>query len=80
VTVSLLSALYREAHFQMMKRNPGISEETLLKRIRKFSVKKSFFTLFSVFLFLGILVAVAYRDSNFSDSHSQSFSFSPRSS
>jgi len=64
VTVSLLSALYREAHFQMMKRNPGISEETLLKRIRKFSVKKSFFTLFSVFLFLGILVAVAYRDSN----------------
>ncbi|MEM4155311.1 MAG: hypothetical protein QXQ38_01130 [Archaeoglobaceae archaeon] len=44
----------------MMKRNPGISEETLLRRIRRFSVRKSFLMLFSVFLFLGIFVAYSY--------------------
>lgn len=48
----------------MMKRNPGISEEALLKRIRKFNIKRSFIMLFSVFLFLGILVAYSYPDTS----------------
>ncbi|MEM1576570.1 MAG: hypothetical protein QXT98_03550 [Archaeoglobaceae archaeon] len=46
----------------MMKRNPGISEEALLKRIRKFNIKRSFIMLFSVFLFLGILIVFSYPD------------------
>ncbi|MCS7130971.1 MAG: hypothetical protein NZ872_06085 [Archaeoglobaceae archaeon] len=46
----------------MMKRNPGISEETLLRRIRKLNIKRSFIMLFSVFLFLGILIAYSYPD------------------
>ncbi len=45
-----------------MKRNPGISEEALLRRIRKFNVKNSFIMLFSVFLFLGILMALYYPE------------------
>ncbi|MDK2877269.1 MAG: uncharacterized protein PWQ22_1679 [Archaeoglobaceae archaeon] len=46
----------------MMKRNPGISEEALMKRIRKFNIKRNFLMLFSVFLFLGIMVAISYPD------------------
>jgi len=45
-----------------MKRNPGISEEALLRRMRKFTVKRSFAMLFSVFLFLGILVALSHSE------------------
>jgi len=48
-----------------MKRNPGISEETLLRRIRKFNVKNSFIMLFSVFFFLGILMALYYPDTEY---------------
>lgn len=46
----------------MMKRNPGISEEALMRRIRKFNIKRSFLMLFSIFLFLGLLIALSYSD------------------
>lgn len=46
----------------MMKRNPGVSEEIVLKMIRKFTVKRNFVMLFSVFLFLGIMISYSYPD------------------
>ncbi len=37
---NLVSVLYRELHYQMMKRNPNISERRLYKTMKKFSVKR----------------------------------------
>ncbi|MCX8172968.1 MAG: hypothetical protein N3D09_05105 [Archaeoglobaceae archaeon] len=45
-----------------MKRNPSISEITLLKIIRRFTIKRNLAMLFSVFLFLGVLVAYSYPE------------------
>lgn len=50
-------------HYQMMKRNPGIARERLIRLIKKFSVKKNFLTVFSVFLFLGFLLSRYYEHS-----------------
>ncbi|MEM3762411.1 MAG: hypothetical protein QXD49_00200 [Archaeoglobaceae archaeon] len=50
-------------HYQMMKRNPGIARERLLRITKKFSVEKNFLTIFLVFLFLGFLLSNYYEQS-----------------
>ncbi|MEM0202363.1 MAG: hypothetical protein QXO16_02010 [Archaeoglobaceae archaeon] len=47
----------------MMKRNPGIARERLLRITKRFSVKKNFLTIFAVFLFLGFLLSNYYEQS-----------------
>ncbi|MEM3896828.1 MAG: hypothetical protein QW763_06155, partial [Archaeoglobaceae archaeon] len=47
----------------MMKRNPGIARERLLRITKKFSVEKNFLTIFLVFLFLGFLLSNYYEQS-----------------
>ena len=52
----VLRVLYREMHYQMLKRNPVINDEKIVKRLRKFSIKRNlaassfFYTLFGCFI------------------------------
>lgn len=39
-----------------MKRNPSLSNESLLKIAKRISVKKNFFIMFTIFLFLGLML------------------------
>ncbi len=50
---NLVSILYRELHYQMMKRNPNISERRLYKVMKKFSVKRRVALNSIAFVFVG---------------------------
>ncbi len=46
----VLRILYREMHYQMLKRNPVMNDEKIVKGLRKLSIKSFFYTLFGCFI------------------------------
>jgi len=49
--------LYKELHYQMLKRDPRLSEEKMLKVLKKVSVKRNVVKISFLYLFFGSFLA-----------------------
>ena len=53
----IVRTLYKELHYQMLKRDPRLSEEKMLKVLKKVSVKRNVVKISFLYLFFGTFLA-----------------------